>query len=150
MIVADRARTISQPWVVAGRERYDRIASSYGIEPRDPFLDIRVIAFCLSLPPEQLEADGFPKAILRRAMESLVPDAIRWRRGKEHLGGLFAGRISERWDVECKPSSGWAQLEKYVSTSALANPAIDNERRLTLITLAFWLERIENDRQRIK
>ena len=37
------------------------------IEPRDPFLDLRVLSFCVSLPDGQMLADGWPKAILRRA-----------------------------------------------------------------------------------
>ncbi len=38
----ERAREIDQPYLVAGRERYGRVAAAVGIEPRDPFLDLRV------------------------------------------------------------------------------------------------------------
>lgn len=81
-----RAGTISDVALTVGRERYDRVASASGIEPRDPFMDIRVVQFCLDLPPEQVERDGWRKMILRRAMDGLLPDKIRWRKGKEHLG----------------------------------------------------------------
>jgi asparagine synthase (glutamine-hydrolysing) len=64
-----------------GRERYDRVAGRFGVEPRDPYMDRRVLDFCLSLPFDQLQQDGWPKIIQRRAMAGLLPDAVRWRRG---------------------------------------------------------------------
>lgn len=85
----ERARAIEHPYLTVGRERYDRVASAVGVEPRDPFLDRRVVQFCLSLPGEQRLADGWPKMVLRRAMAARLPDAVRWRRGKEHLGWNF-------------------------------------------------------------
>lgn len=86
---ARKAKRALHPYVVVARERYDRTASALAIEPRDPFLDIRVLEFCLSLPQEQLQKEGWPKIILRRAMKSILPDAVRWRVGKEHLGWEF-------------------------------------------------------------
>ena len=84
-----RVRTLTHRNLVAGRERYDRVASACGVEPRDPFLDLRLIRFCLSLPRDQLQRGGWPKWILRQAMERTVPADIVWRRGKEHIGPEF-------------------------------------------------------------
>lgn len=83
------------PHVVVARERYDRTAAALAIEPRDPFLDLRVIEFCQTLPQSQLQHDGWPKIILRRAMSGLLPDAVRWRRGKEHLGYHLVEALAE-------------------------------------------------------
>ncbi|MEE8309357.1 MAG: asparagine synthase-related protein, partial [Hyphomicrobium sp.] len=93
---AERAKCIDHPFLTVGRERYDRVAASVGIEPRDPFLDRRVVAFCLTLPGEQLLGGGWQKIILRRAMAHRMPDAVRWRRGKEHLGWSFTAALIER------------------------------------------------------
>jgi asparagine synthase (glutamine-hydrolysing) len=82
----ERARDVLHPYLTIGVERYNRVASSLGVEPRLPFLDRRVVEFCVALPSGQKFADGWPKAILRRAMAGRLPDAVRWRRGKEHLG----------------------------------------------------------------
>jgi asparagine synthetase B (glutamine-hydrolysing) len=87
--LTERAESIQHPYLTVGRERYDRVASALGIEPRDPFLDRRVIDFCVRLPGEQRLAGGWPKIILRRAMAGRLPEAVRWRRGKEHLGWVF-------------------------------------------------------------
>ena len=94
---ARRAQAIGHPNLASGRERYDQVAGSFGIESRDPFMDLRLIQFCLSLPPEQLQDNGWPKLILRRAIDGMVPGEIAWRQGKEHLGGDFSLRLIETW-----------------------------------------------------
>ncbi|MFM7377029.1 MAG: asparagine synthase-related protein, partial [Erythrobacter sp.] len=66
-----------------------RVAGAMGIEPRDPYLDVRVLEFCLSLPVDQLHADGWPKMIQRRATAGLVPDSVRWKLGRDHVGWRF-------------------------------------------------------------
>jgi asparagine synthase (glutamine-hydrolysing) len=83
--------------IVVGRERYDRVAAAVGIETRDPFMDRRVLAHCLALPMDQFQADGWPKMILRRAMGGHLPDAVRWRRGKQHLGETFTRTLFGFW-----------------------------------------------------
>lgn len=107
----ERAGAIEHPYLTVGRERYDRVASAVAIEPRDPFLDRRVVNLCLSLPGEQRLREGWPKMVLRQAVGGRLPDAVRWRRGKEHLGWAFTkalmdmnpqrlhSAIHEGWDV---------------------------------------------------
>lgn len=84
-----RATTVDQPFLTAGRERYDRLAAGAGVEARDPFLDLRVLGLCLALPGDQMLHGGWPKIVLRRATQGLLPDPVRWRRGKDHLGWAF-------------------------------------------------------------
>ena len=78
---AERAAGMISNGVIVGRERYDRVAASAGVEPRDPFLDTRLLKFCLALPSDQLLRDGRRKHIMRNAMAGLVSDKIRWNRG---------------------------------------------------------------------
>ncbi|TVQ95021.1 MAG: asparagine synthetase B [Chromatiaceae bacterium] len=94
----ERARSIDHPYLTVGRERYDRVASAVAVEPRDPFLDRRVVEFCLSLPGEQKLADGWPKIVLRRAMTGRLPDPVRWRTGKEHLGWVFTSGLMAKME----------------------------------------------------
>lgn len=104
-----RAQPVFHPHLVSGRERLDQMAASFAVESRDPFMDIRLIRFCLSLPPSQLEADGWPKLILRRAIERRVPAAIGWRSGKEHLGWNTTAQLLDRWP-------GWREEMKIPSS----------------------------------
>ena len=139
-----RTQSIRHPHLIVGRERYDRVASALAIEPRDPFLDIRLIAFCLSLPASQLQDGGWPKIILRRAMAGMVPSDVIWRRGKEHLGWTFTQAMLRHWK-NSSPDKG--KLAKYVSNSALSEPRsrkpgeMDRERQFELLVLSCWLAR---------
>jgi len=66
----------------AGAELYNRIAGGSGLELRHPFLDRRLIEFCLGLPSEQRLRDGWNRLIQRHAMAGILPEAVRWRRSK--------------------------------------------------------------------
>lgn len=70
-------------------EQVDWAAARFGIEPRHPFYDKRLLEFCLSLPVEQKRQDGFDRLILRRAMENIIPEGIRQRIIKTDLGPNF-------------------------------------------------------------
>ena len=72
-----------------GLERYHRLSSLYGVEPRHPFMDRRLVEFCAWLPLELRLRDGYPKWALRKAMSQRLPGQLAWRRGKEHLGWQF-------------------------------------------------------------
>ena len=91
----ERARTLDHPYLTVGVERYNRVASAVAVEPRHPFLDRRLVTFSIGLPGEQKLAHGWPKMILRRAMAGRLPEAVRWRRGKEHLGWTFTTALTK-------------------------------------------------------
>jgi asparagine synthase (glutamine-hydrolysing) len=64
----------------------DRIAAGFGVEPRYPFLDSRLVELCLAMPPDQKLRDGYNRDILRRGLDDLLPPMIRWRPGKGRPG----------------------------------------------------------------
>lgn len=138
-----RRGSLLHPHLVVARERYDRVAATFGIEPRDPFMDIRLIAFCLSLPPAQLQADGWPKAVLRRAMAGHLPHDIAWKPGKAHLGAAFTKPVFDKWllsrddlaaDRSITPRWGDALRSE-------ALEGVDRESWFKLTILSKWLSR---------
>lgn len=110
---ASQAQRMLHPYIITARERYDRVASVHGIEPRDPFLDIRVLEFCLSLPVEQLHADGWPKVILRRTMRGTLPDSVLWKKGRHHVGWRYINHYASATAYE-QDSKVLAALDKFV------------------------------------
>jgi asparagine synthase (glutamine-hydrolysing) len=60
----------------------DRNSMAHSIESRVPFLDYRLAEFILGLPDWHKIRRGVPKAVLRKGMESLVPEAVLQRRDK--------------------------------------------------------------------
>ena len=150
----ERARNIDHPFLTVGRERYDRVAGAVGIEPRDPFLDVRVLSYCLGLPDGQVLTGGWPKAILRRATAGLLPDEVRWRRGKEHLGWAFTAALLEQTRGTAYPSSEAClqRLSRYVDVGAAVRArgtwfengdAWKTAQAYHVVALAEWLERHE-------
>lgn len=142
----DRRAMVSHPYIVVARERYDRIAAPLNIEPRDPFLDRRLLAFCLSLPADQIERRGWPKIILRRAMAGIVPDAVRWRVGKEHVGWEFEDAVFAH--CSAKSDTPWSlHLRNYVKPERLTladGPHQDElavATRVSLRYLQWWISR---------
>jgi asparagine synthase (glutamine-hydrolysing) len=145
------ARSIDHPYLTVGRERYDRVASAVAVEPRDPFLDRRVVAFCVSLPGEQKLDGGWPKIVLRRAMAGRLPDLVRWRTGKEHLGWTFTSTLIAMTNRGVPPRAkiNRASLAPYLNDETLfdgrtnlenAEPT-ERQRFYELEHLGAWLDR---------
>jgi asparagine synthase (glutamine-hydrolysing) len=133
----ERARSITSTSLLVGRERYDRVAAALAIEPRDPFMDLRLTAFCLRLPGAQLQRDGWPKLILRRTMAGRLPDPVRWRRGKEHLGWTFTHTLFSRWATWRHTQYQESQtLSEYIRSDQLPNSLLANEDHVYHLSVA--------------
>lgn len=86
-------RRLSHGVIPLIHEVADLAAAAFGIEPRYPFADRRVIEFCLALPPAQKRCDGWGRVVLRRAMAGILPEAVRWRCDKSDLSSNFNARL---------------------------------------------------------
>lgn len=141
-----RARKMLHPRVIAGRERYDRIAGRLGIEPRDPFLDVRLLEHCLTIPVDRIKRDGWPKLILRRSMADLMPASLRWRTGRTHVGGWYIAACNPSDPVQL--AEGLAErLKPYVDGTKIRDlgRSQNTNASLALLTqvsyLDHWLSR---------
>jgi len=77
----------------------DRNSMNYSIESRVPFLNPELSAFMYSLPEEYiLSNSGKTKAVFRKAMQGIVPDAILNRKDKK---GFAAPQ--RKWMTDLKP-----------------------------------------------
>jgi asparagine synthase (glutamine-hydrolysing) len=104
------------PDLTAGVERYARIATSAGVENRQPLLDRRVIEFCVSLPWDQKCRDGWSKFALRNVASRFVPEEVAWRPGWEEIAGNFHLALKEltaRSDAETMLEYG-ESLREYI------------------------------------
>lgn len=135
-------------YITAGIERYNRVASHFGVEPRPPFADRDLIAFQARVPWHLRLRHGQRKWILRKAMEGLLPPDVAWRPGKEHLGGQFSrallgmDRDALTRVAGSPPMRGWLdapRLRDLVPNVAGANEA--SADMLLPALLAHWLHR---------
>jgi asparagine synthase (glutamine-hydrolysing) len=70
-------------------QHYNQYASAHSIEARHPFMDIRLIQFCLGMSSEMSFQDGWTRAIMRWSMEEIVPETIQWRTAKTNMAEVF-------------------------------------------------------------
>jgi asparagine synthase (glutamine-hydrolysing) len=152
-----RARELVHPQLTVALERYHRVAASQGIEARHPFLDRRVVEFCLALPWDQKVRDGWSKWIVRQATAGLLPESVRFRRNRWlNLGWKFHGPFvaESRAFVEEELSGDMSALAPYADRTKLrqmhdryrhgdGSPA---ETLWTAAALSFWLRKIKLSR----
>ncbi len=84
----DHVRRLDHRYLV-GVERYGRVAAHYSIEPRHPYLDKRVIEYCIGLDWKQKDYRGWSKVVNRRAMGGILPDEVRWSTPRYNLSNEF-------------------------------------------------------------
>jgi len=122
-------------------DQYDPGVTGLALECRHPFLDLRVVEFCLSLPPEPCCID---KAVLREAAKGLLPDEIRLR-PKTPMAGWAGERMLQqpgaRWIDDFEPVPG---LDRYVERRSIppvwgAARPLAAWRDLRPLTLNHWL-----------
>jgi len=158
--VVERARSIDHAYLTVGRERYDRIAAAIAIEPRDPFLDKRVVDYCVALPGDQRLKGGWPKEILRRSMSDSLPNAVVWRRGKEHLGWAFTlafiDIVKDHMKVDIAGRQGtistylnWEAIDWLRSSKLEDAPAASTQTMYDAAHLGTWLGR-HRERPRLR
>ncbi|MBK9669164.1 asparagine synthase-related protein [Thermomonas sp.] len=82
--------SITAPFITAALERYNRVASLFGVEPRPPYADRDLVEFQAWMPLALRTRDGHRKWVLRQAMSGLLPPSVAWRQDKSHLGRRFA------------------------------------------------------------
>jgi asparagine synthase (glutamine-hydrolysing) len=81
----------------------DQFTMLIPMEHRFPFLDYRIVEFGFRMPPMHLFHRGWTKYVLRKAMETLLPRAIVWRRHK--MGFPFAyGRFLRQHEPALRPA----------------------------------------------
>ncbi len=152
-----QAREIAHPQIGAALERYHRVAASQGIEARHPFFDRRVVEFCLALPWDQKVRHGWSKWIVRRASAGLLPDEVRWRRGRwVRLGWRFLTAVVEQSGefLARELSSDMSELAPYVDRVKvrtlydryLRGDVEAAERIWTAAVLSSWLRKTRSKR----
>jgi len=74
-------------------ERTDRYAAACSYEARHPFMDKRLIEFCLALPADQKLYQGWSRMVMRRGLANILPEKIQWRGGKTDMTPCFLNGI---------------------------------------------------------
>jgi asparagine synthase (glutamine-hydrolysing) len=132
-----------------GLEGIDSLAAAYGVERRHPFFDVRLLQFCVALPPEQKLRQGWTRSILRRAMKGTLPESIRKRTDKADLSPNFIRNLQrfESDRIERLFTEYRTHLEPYldIATMHRARQQGDSVALWHALTLAEWLNQHEGE-----
>lgn len=76
---------ITNPTIQMSLNLINHNASEYGIDIKFPFMERKLIEFCLSIPSNQKLKNGVSRSILRRSLKNIIPDSIYNRHTKSDL-----------------------------------------------------------------
>jgi len=98
------------------------MASSFGIEIRDPTSDVRLVEYCFGLPEQQYVHQGGRRTLIRRAMNDQLPASVRdaERRGLQ-ASDLVPRLMTVASDVDAALArlGSSAAVRKYLDVDAL-------------------------------
>jgi asparagine synthase (glutamine-hydrolysing) len=134
-------------------ELSDRCAAAFSLEARHPFMDKRLIEFCLALPSEQKLHQGWSRIVMQRALADVLPEQVRWRGGKTDMNPNFARGllIFDQGLLDKVVAHSPGCVERYVDTEVLhevyqrliAQETVTIDDALTVwkvVTLGQWLQ----------
>lgn len=96
----------------------DKNSMANSVETRLPFLDYRCVELAISLPEKYKIKEGWTKNILRKAVESHLPEAVVWRKDK-----LGFNAPEKNWLEGFKP-----EMKETISQSSLLKEFIEKEK----------------------
>ncbi|MBE8990359.1 asparagine synthase-related protein [Nostoc sp. LEGE 12450] len=96
------------------------LAAPRGMHNSRPFLDPRLLSFCLGLPRSIREIPGMPKPVLQTAMQGVLPEAVRTRKDKRSFNDNYCLGLSKHL----------LQLETMVQTSGIRELGIFDQSQL--------------------
>ena len=102
-------------------ERMSKTAMEFDIDPRYPFLDRRLMEYCFALPSDQKLRDGWTRLVLRRGLEGVLPEEVRWRGGKGHLSASFwtALRDHAREDIATALDKEEPHIDRFLDVESV-------------------------------
>lgn len=89
---AEHLFEIDRGAIQLGLEGFGSAMALHGMEHLDPWSDVRILRFGISLPLEQRVRNGWYKYLARRTFEPWLPPVV-WHREKKHLGNLVMEKI---------------------------------------------------------
>jgi asparagine synthase (glutamine-hydrolysing) len=115
----------------------------FSIVERFPFLDYRLVEYAFSLPAAQKIRNGWTKWVLRQAMEGILPEEVRWKRGKWFISPEMVWLQQEREKIKELFSTGTLGGEfinsEYIVDNLLSQEKGHLPQLWRVINLELWL-----------
>lgn len=152
--ITPRARKRQRRSLLTGRnttnfELLDLVHAAFGVEPRYPFADARLVEFSLAIPPTQQFADGWTRSIIRRALGDLLPEEVQWRPWKTSVSEAFWNALTREGDRIARLYEDPGTVARYVDRGALETAHAEFKKEPTsqyarplwrALSLSAWLD----------
>ena len=115
-------------------EKFNKIASYYGLERAYPFADRDLIAFMMADPGEVVLWNGIYKGLFREAMHGILPDKIHmryWKADFTQLDSDATAALVSKGHEGNLGSDSLAVKHGYIDVAALPSAIADSRARLT-------------------
>ncbi len=95
-----------------------------------PFLDRRVLEFCLALPGDMKVNHGYKRYLIRAGMRGILPEKLRFRTSKAPFAPDFHDRYNRQKSIA---GEVFAQAEKHPAVQEIVD--LDKLRRMLQLTM---------------
>ncbi len=99
---------------------WERVAREFDVAVRHPFFDTRLVEFSFAVPDHLWNREGYPKWLLRRAMNGRLPESVCWNRKKVVFDDFFI-RVIRRHPEQVRKllSHPWLEEQGLLDRKAL-------------------------------
>jgi asparagine synthase (glutamine-hydrolysing) len=141
---------LATPRFAAALASTDHMGAMFTVEVRHPFMDKRLVEFCLALPPNQSLRHGWTRLILRRALAYTLPEKVTWRAGKARMTSSYKRALFDLdADLLREHISNLGPLEKYTNSQVIhemyekgrALAETEQVRLAEVAVLSLWLKK---------
>jgi len=139
--------------MTASLETTDLAFAAFGVKPRYPFTDKRLVEFSLAVPPSQQLSDGWTRSIIRRALSDLLPDRVQTRPWKTGMNAAFKNSLTLEKDSLDLLVANPSELERYLDPAELQAvydrfpgqaDTLDIRALFRALSLSHWLDGVES------
>jgi len=128
------------------------LEKKFGVRFRHPFFDKQLIEYALTLPPEYKRYRGGTKVILKSAMQEILPERIRKRRGKVEFSELLVQQI-QTLDLHLLFTKSFLITAKHIKCREIKKMIAEFEskkynqisRLWRAINLEIWMKETSNE-----
>ena len=134
---------ITNPTIEMSMNLINESASYYGIEMKFPFMDRRLLEFCLAIPSSQKLQNGNTRSILRRSMSEILPDLILNRHSKSDISPfsrIQIENIENKKITNAAESIGIFNLD-YINNFLLKNKAENMMEIYQILIFNAWMNK---------
>ena len=130
---------LSLPFWEEDLEMIDYLSSINDVETRLPFMDLRLVEFCISIPAHLKMRNGIRRYYFRQSMRGICPKSVIKKNTKADLGPKIRRSIQERANSLKQEIINDSYLRNFLNLDHVKQiETANNESKLNISNLYKW------------